>query len=99
MRELKIDLATPGGMRLWRVIVISLGLSIFGVIAAGELLFRRLVPWANVDGMGALVAMVWTYNLLPIFRRQGTVLGGLGRGFAYTAGTAAVIVGAMYLVR
>jgi hypothetical protein len=99
MLELKIDLATPGGMRLWRVIVVSLGLSILGVVVVGELLFRRWAPWASDQGMSALVAMVWAYNLLPIFRRQGTVLGGLGRGLLYTAGTAALIAGALYLVR
>jgi hypothetical protein len=99
MLELKIDLTTPGGMRLWRVIVVSLGLSILGVVAVGELLFRRWAPWVSGQGMSALIGMVWAYNLLPIFRREGTVLGGLGRGLLYTTGTAVLIVAALYLVR
>ena len=99
MIELKIDLTTPGGLRLWRVIVVSLGISILGVVVVGELALRRWAPWASDQGMSALVAMVWAYNLLPVFRFQRSVLGGLWRCLLYTTGTAVLLVGALYLAQ
>jgi len=84
---------------VWRIIVVALGLSIPAVFILVELALRRWAPWSSNQGMSALVAMVWSYHLLPILRRQRSVFGGLGRALVFSIGSTVLIVGALYLAR
>jgi len=91
MAPLRLEIGGPGARRLWRTIVVTLGLSIVAVLILVELIFRRWAPWASNQGMSALVAMVWSYHLLPILKRERSVLGGLGRALLYAGGTAVLL--------
>ena len=97
MAVLKIELSARGARNLWRGLVAFLVLSTIAIIVLGELALRRWVPWASNEGMSVLAAWVWMYHFLPVFRRQRSVLGGIGRAFLYTTGVAVVIVGALFL--
>ena len=97
MAVLKIELSARGARNLWRGLVAFLVLSTIAIIVLGELALRRWAPWASNDGMSVLAAWVWMYHFLPVFRRQRSVLGGIGRAFLYTTGVAVVIVGALFL--
>src|SRR5206468_9666177 len=97
MREIKIELSAPAARTFWRVFIAVFVLSTIGIIVLGELALRRWAPWASNEGMSVLAAWVWMYHFLPIFRKQRSLLGGVGRAFLYTTGVAAVIVGALYL--
>jgi len=94
---LKIQLSARGARNLWRGLVAFLVLSTIAIIVLGELALRRWAPWASNEGMSVLAAWVWMYHFLPVFRRQRSVLGGIGRAFLYTTGVAVVIVGALFL--
>ena len=97
MAVLKIELSARGARNLWRGLVAFLVLSTIAIIVLGELALRRWAPWASNEGMSVLAAWVWMYHFLPVFRRQRSVLGGIGRAFLYTTGVAVVIVGVLFL--
>ena len=97
MPVLKVELSARGARYLWVGLVVFLVLSTIGIIVLGELALRRWAPWASNEGMSVLAAWVWMYHFLPVFRRQRSVLGGIGRAFLYTTGVAVVIVGALFL--
>ena len=97
MPVLKVELSARGARNLWFGLVAFLVLSTIAIIVLGELALRRWAPWASNEGISVLAAWVWMYHFLPIFRKQRSLLGGVGRAFLYTTGVAAVIVGALYL--
>jgi len=97
MQEIKIELSAPAARTFWRVFIAVFVLSTIAIIVLGELALRRWAPWASNAGMSVLAAWVWMYHFVPVFRRQRSVLGGLGRAFLYTAGVAVLLVGALYL--
>ncbi len=97
--QLRLEVRGPRALRVWRTIVVALGVSIPAVWIGVELLYARWAPWVANKGMSALVTAVWAYNLLPILRRQRSVLGGLSRALAYAGAGAVAIAGALYLAR
>ena len=99
MAPLRLEIGGPRARRLWRAIVVTLGLSIFAVLILVELIFQRWAPSASNQGMSALVAMVWSYHLLPILKRERSVFGGLGRAFLYAGGTAVVLAVGLSVAR
>jgi hypothetical protein len=73
--------------------------AVCGLVVLAELAFRRWAPWVGDQGMGALVAMVWVYHVVAIFRRQRPVVSGLVRAFTFAGATGVLIAGALYLAR
>ncbi len=96
---LRLETRGSKALRVWRTIVVALGVSIPAVWIGVELLYARWAPWVANTGVSALVTVVWAYNLLPILRRQRSVLGGLSRALAFAAAGAVAIAGALYLAR
>ena len=97
MRAIKLELSPSGARTFWRVFIAVFILSTVAIIVLGELALRRWAPWGGNAGMSILAAWVWMYHLLPVLRRQRSVLGGLARAFLYTGGVAVLIVAGLYL--
>ena len=95
----KVVLSGRAARRFWIGFTAFFVASTIAIIVLGEIGLQRWAPWASNAGMSALVAMVWMYHFVGIFRGQRPVIAGVGRAIVVCIALSALIVGALYLVR
>ena len=74
-------------------------LGTIGVLVAAVYVFRVIAPLGDAEAMGALVAWVWMFHMVEIFRGRRTLASGVAAGFVFCALTTALIAAGMYLSR
>ena len=95
----KVVLSGRAARTFWRAFIAFFVLSTIAIIVLGEIALKRWAPWASNAGMSALVAMVWMYHFVGVFRRERPIIAGVGRAVVVCLVLSALIVGSLYVVR